>query len=77
MADEGSDGVFEFFGGAVNAPPELLFCERGEPAFDQIEPRGRGRREVEMEARSLGQPVADCLRFVGAVVVEDGMNVQF
>ncbi len=33
VLDEGSDGFFEFSGGAVDAAPELFFGERGEPAF--------------------------------------------
>jgi hypothetical protein len=29
------------------------------PAFDQVEPAGRGRRKVQVEAWSLRQPVAN------------------
>ena len=38
VIDVVSDGLFEFFGGAVNASPELLFGEGGEPSFDQVQP---------------------------------------
>jgi hypothetical protein len=38
VLDEGSDGVLEFSGGAVNAAPELFFGECGEAAFYQVEP---------------------------------------
>ena len=40
VVDEGSDGRFEFFGGAVYPAPELLFGQFGEPTFDQVEPTG-------------------------------------
>jgi hypothetical protein len=37
---KGFDGLFEFFGGTVNSAPELLFGERNEPAFHQVQPSG-------------------------------------
>ena len=77
VLDEVVDGGFEFLGGTVDAAAELAFGEQREPAFDQIEPGGRGGREVNVEAGPFGQPVPDQLRFVGAVVVQDQVNVQF
>jgi hypothetical protein len=38
VIDVVSDGLFQLFGGSVNASPELLFGEVGEPSFDQIQP---------------------------------------
>ena len=38
VIDVVSNGLFQLFGGAVNAAPELLFGESGEPAFDQVQP---------------------------------------
>jgi hypothetical protein len=76
VADEAADGVFQFPGGAVDAAAELLVGEQSEPAFDQVEPAGRSGSEVQVEARAFGQPVADQLRLVGAVVVQDQVNVQ-
>ena len=35
--------------------------QQGEPALDLVDPRGRGRREVDVPARLLGQPVPDQL----------------
>ena len=61
VLDEVVDGSFQFFGGAMDASSQLLSCEQSEPAFDQVEPRGRGGREVHMEARSFCQPVANRL----------------
>jgi hypothetical protein len=31
-------GVFEFFGGTMNAASKLLVCQRRGPAFDEAEP---------------------------------------
>ena len=38
VVDVVSDGLFQLLGGAVNASPELLFGEGGEPSFDQVQP---------------------------------------
>ncbi len=38
VIDVVTDGLFQLFGGAMNASPELLLGEGGEPAFDQIQP---------------------------------------
>ena len=74
MRDELVDGGFQFFGRAVDAASELTICEQREPAFHQVQPRGRGGREVDMEARPLGQPVLNQLGFVSAVVVPNQMQ---
>src|SRR2546422_8543182 len=50
------DGILQFAGGAMNTPPDLLLGQGGEPALDQVQPRGAGRREVHMEPRMTGQP---------------------
>lgn len=71
VLDVGADGRFQFFRGAMDAAAELLFRQQSEPAFYQVEPTGRSRRVVQMEARPLDQPVANQLRLVRAVVVED------
>jgi len=77
MRDELVDGGFQFFGRAVDAASELTICEQRKPAFHQVQPRGGGGREVDMEARPLGEPVLNQLGFVSAVVVHDEMDVQF
>src|ERR1035437_4520843 len=46
------------------------------PPFDQIEPGRRGRSEVQMKARVLGQPPVDLRMFVRPVVVQDHVDVQ-
>jgi hypothetical protein len=50
VLDEATAGCFQLFGGAMDAAPELLFSKQSEPAFDQVEPTGRGGREVQMKA---------------------------
>ena len=76
VLDEALEGSFQFFGGAMDAAPELLFSEQREAAFYQVEPTGRSGREVEMKAGPLYQPVTNQLCFMGAVVVQDQVHIQ-
>jgi hypothetical protein len=61
----------------MDAASELLFCQQSEPAFHQVEPTGRGWRELQMKAWPFDQPVANQLRLVGSVVLQDLMHIQF
>ena len=56
------------------APAELLACQFGEPALDLVEPRGRGRRKVDLVVGSARQPRLDGGGLVGGVVVQDDVN---
>jgi hypothetical protein len=76
VVEEAADGGFQFSGGAETAAPDALFGERGEPAFDEIEPTGGGGREVHMEARAFDKPALDGRGPVGSVIVHDEMHVQ-
>jgi hypothetical protein len=58
-----------------DAAAERFVGELAEPAFDEVEPRARGRDEVEMEAGVFREPRLDVGVFVGAVVVDD--QVEF
>ncbi len=58
-----------------DAAAECLLGQLAEPALDDVQPRARGRGEVQVGARVLGEPGADVVGFVGAVVVDD--QVQF
>ena len=60
----------------MDAASELLVGERGKPALDQVDPRGSGRREMHVNARMPSQPPMDPRRLVGAVVVEDQVDVE-
>ena len=71
-----ADGLFEFNGAAMSAAADLALGERGEPALDLIEPGGRGRREVHVEARMASEPAFDRGSLVRAVVVHDQMHVE-
>src|SRR5712692_4634074 len=70
------DGILQFAGGAMNTPPDLLLGQGGEPALDQVQPRGAGRREVHMEPRMTSQPAMNQGRFVSAIVVQNQVNIQ-
>ena len=52
-----------------------LARDLGEPAFDQVEPRGAGRHEVAVIPRMGGEPSLDRRMRVRAVVVENQMNL--
>lgn len=67
--DEGTDGIFQLVGGLMRSSAELLFGQRSKPAFNNVEPVHRGGREVQVQAQSFQQPVADQLLLVRAVVV--------
>jgi hypothetical protein len=49
----------QFSHAAEHAPANPLFGDVAEKAFDEVDPRQRGRREVQMKPRVLGQPVLD------------------
>src|SRR3972149_12091778 len=70
------DRRFELAGAAVRAPANRALGEQSEPALDLVEPGGAGRREVQVVAGPLEQPTMDRGRLVGAVVVEDQMDVE-
>ena len=46
--DEGADGGFEFGDAAMNASPDLLVRQFGEPPLNEVEPRSIRRGEVHM-----------------------------
>ena len=75
--DEGLNRGFELRDAAKGAAAELLGRQQSEPAFDQTQPRGISRGEVDVESGALGEPVPDQWRFVGAVVVHDDVHVEF
>lgn len=55
---------------------EVLVGQVPEPAFDLVEPRRRGRCEVQVEPRVPVEPPLHVLVFVGRVVVQDQMNLE-
>src|SRR3954447_14041331 len=59
----------------MRAAAEFLRCQFGEPALDEVQPRARGRGEVQDEPRVREQPSLDRWRLVRAAVVEHDMHV--
>jgi len=76
MLDKVANGVLQLQRAAVNSAPNLFFGELGEPALDEVPPGGPSGSEVQVKARAFGQPAADELGFVGAVVVQNEVYVQ-
>src|SRR6266508_4844558 len=52
-----------------------LLGDPGKPAFDEVEPRGAGRCQMEMEPLVFRKPGLDGRMFVRAVVVADQMDL--
>ena len=63
-----SDGGFQLPGAAENATPQLFFCQRREPALDQVQPGGAGGGEMEMIPGTFGQPALNDRGLMGGVV---------
>ena len=71
-----ADGVLAFAGAAVSAAAKLFFGQRREPALDQVEPGSAGRGEVQVEAWMTQQPALDRRSLVGALVIDDQMQLE-
>ena len=76
VLDELIDLAFEVRHGVKGAASDGALCDQSEPALDLVEPGGVGRSVVDMEARTLGEPDFDTGVPVGAVVIDDQMNIQ-
>src|SRR5260221_6325847 len=74
LGDEAVDGGLEVDDRAKDAALEAAAGEFGEEALDGIEPRARGRGEVEDEARMARQPGLDLRMLMGGVVVDDDVD---
>ena len=70
------DGGLQGMRAPMGAALDLFLGQRREPAFDQVEPRTAGGREVEMKAGPLDQPPMDPRRLVGPVVIENQLDVE-
>ena len=68
------DGYHQFLHAAKDAAAKALLRQLAEPALDEVEPRGAGRREVQFKARVGGQPLANRFVLVGRVVVQDDVQ---
>jgi hypothetical protein len=74
--DEGADIGRQFADTAMDGSAELLVGEVGEEAFDLVEPGRAGGREMDMPARTLGEPGVDRRRLVGGIVVHHQMDIE-
>jgi hypothetical protein len=77
VGQESMDGGFQLLDGPEDAAFEALFGELCEEAFDGVEPRCRGRGEVEDEARMAIEPFHDLGVLVRGIIVDDGMDRLF
>ena len=59
-----ADGHDELFEVEEYATADSVFCQVAEEALDHVEPRGRGRRVLHMEAFEPPYPPLDTLVFV-------------
>ena len=57
-----------------DATAEALPRQLAEPAFDEIEPRGARRREMQREAGMRAEPLSDGRMLVGPVIVQDDVQ---
>lgn len=69
--EEISDGPFRILHAVKDATSHCLLAEFFKPVFDEVEPTRTGGNEVQYKALMFGQPAANPLMAVGAVVIED------
>jgi hypothetical protein len=75
FADVAPNGGDEGPHAAERASAQALAGDLSEEALDEIQPGGSGRGEVEMKARVFREPRLDQGMLVGAVVVQNEMDV--
>ena len=71
-----SNGCDEFLSIPKTSPTDSFLGDLAKPAFDQVQPRTRGRYEVEMEAQMPPEPGFHPGMLVGPIIVDDQMQVQ-
>src|SRR3954469_25514429 len=74
LCDEAVDGGLEFNNAPEDTALQSLLGKFGEEALDGVEPRARGRGEVEGEARVPVEPLRHLRMLMGGVVVEDHVH---
>ena len=75
-ADVAVDFLDEVGGGVEGAAADGTLGDEGEEAFDLVEPRSIGRREVNVPTPTACEPSSDLGMLVGGVVVDDEMDVE-
>jgi hypothetical protein len=74
LRDEAVDGGLEFDNAPEDTALQSLLGKFGEEALDGVEPRARGRRKVEGEARMPVEPLTHLRMLVGGIVIEDHVH---
>jgi hypothetical protein len=75
MGEESGDGALEPADAVEASATNRLVGDHGEPALDEVQPRGTGRGEVHLEAGMLHEPLLHLGMLVRAVVVADQMDL--
>ena len=70
-----ADGHDELFEILEDSTPDAVFGQVAEEALDHVQPRGRGGREVHVEALVASHPALHALMFMGRVVVADDVDL--
>ena len=76
VVGEAEDPLLELGDGGEGAAADGLPGDDVEPNLDLVEPGGIGGGEVEMVARPVGEPALDAGMLVGAVVVDDEVDIE-
>src|SRR5271165_6558325 len=76
VVDEGGDLTLEIGHRLKRAAADRLVGDQSEPAFDLVEPRAIGRREVQMKAGPTCQPRTHPRVLVSGVVVTNQMHLE-
>jgi hypothetical protein len=58
------------------AAPDAVSGDLGEKALDHVKPGGRGRREVQMEARMRCDPALHGCGLLSGIVINDKMEIE-
>lgn len=76
LGNEVIDLSDELFDAAEGAAANRLVGNQSKEALNLIQPGAVGRDEMNVPARPLGQPRFDLRMLVGAVVIDDQMNIE-
>src|SRR5260370_4602053 len=71
-----ANSCFKLAGATKDATSQLPLGQESKPTFDEVEPRGAGRREVELKPGALQEPALNGRSLMSTVVVEDQMDAK-
>ena len=74
--DIGHDGLNQRGHILEGAAPDAFVGDLAEPALHQVQPRGAGGDEMQVETRMAAQPAGHARVFVRAVVIDDKVQLQ-